>query len=138
MSTSSSTSSVYLKKRNACDKISDKENINHVSPKHLNQNQLKSPPQSPVRSNCLSPQQFSWTRERNLEKEIDDLQEKLKDTEERFQSLRLQHDTLTDQHRILKENQTQFQEETEKLKLEVQHLSECANVLRYITKLIIK
>lgn len=74
--------------------------------------------------------QFSWTRERTLEREVEDLQETLKDTEERFNSLRLQHDSLLQVHREQKDNCVQLQEETEKLKIDVQHLSECANILR--------
>lgn len=101
---------------------------------HTPPNKMQSPPQSPVSraSICYSPQtQYPWTRERNLEKEIEELKEKLMDTEERFQSLKMQHDTLSESHRLLKETHTQFQDETDKLKIEVQHLSECANVLRF-------
>jgi hypothetical protein len=72
----------------------------------------------------------SWSKERELEKNIEELQEKLKDTAERFQSLKIQHDSLSSVHRVLREEHGPLQEETEKLKLDVQHLTECANVLR--------
>lgn len=73
---------------------------------------------------------FSYSRERNLENEIEQLQETLKDTEERLHGLRLQHDTLSAEHRIARDHQQQYADEKERLQLEVQHLSECANVLR--------
>ncbi|XP_062539756.1 centrosomal protein of 162 kDa isoform X2 [Armigeres subalbatus] len=72
----------------------------------------------------------SWTKERELESSITELQEKLKDTEERFESLKIQYDTLSQVHRTLRENHGAIQEESDKLKLDVQHLTECANVLR--------
>jgi hypothetical protein len=74
----------------------------------------------------------SWSKERELEKTIGELQEKLKDTEERFQSLKIQHDSLSQSHRILREDHGPLAEESEKLKLDVQHLTECANVLRFV------
>ncbi|XP_059617143.1 centrosomal protein of 162 kDa isoform X2 [Phlebotomus argentipes] len=85
---------------------------------------------SPTRS--LTPvNEERWPpRQRALEDEIVTLQERLKDTEERFQSLRLQHDTVSSHQRTLRESQSAMQEETERLKLEVQHLTECASVLR--------
>lgn len=70
------------------------------------------------------------TREHALQHEIEQLQETLKDTEERLQSLRIQHDSLTHIHRDVRDNQTHLQEESELLKLDVQHLNECANILR--------
>ncbi|KAL5277762.1 CEP162 family protein [Megaselia abdita] len=73
---------------------------------------------------------ISVTREHALQYEIEQLQETLKDTEERLQSLRIQHDSLTHIHRDVRENQTHLQEESELLKLDVQHLNECANILR--------
>ncbi|XP_054087238.1 centrosomal protein of 162 kDa isoform X1 [Zeugodacus cucurbitae] len=69
-------------------------------------------------------------REHALKHEIELLQEKLKDTEERLQSLRIQHDSLSQLHRDLRESNTKLQEESEMLKLDVQHLNECANILR--------
>ncbi|XP_058835865.1 centrosomal protein of 162 kDa [Topomyia yanbarensis] len=73
---------------------------------------------------------YSWTKERELESSISELQEKLKDTKERYESLKIQYDTLSQVHRALRENHGTVQEENDKLKLEVQHLTECANVLR--------
>lgn len=73
---------------------------------------------------------FSISREYALKHEIEVLQEKLKDTEERLQSLRIQHDSLSHLHRDLRESHTRLQEESELLKLDVQHLTECANILR--------
>lgn len=87
-----------------------------------------SPVPSPTPSMMSS--STSFCRERNLEKEIEKLQEKLKDTEERLQSLRLQHDSLSQVHRVLRENQTQYREESDRCKIEIQHLTECANKLR--------
>lgn len=72
----------------------------------------------------------SITREHALKQEIEQLQERLKDTEERLESFRIQHDTVSQLHRKLRESNTQLQEESEMLKLDVQHLNECANVLR--------
>ncbi|XP_054726973.1 centrosomal protein of 162 kDa isoform X1 [Anastrepha obliqua] len=69
-------------------------------------------------------------REHALKQEIEQLQEKLKDTEERLKSLRIQHDSLSQLHRDLRESNTKLQEESEILKLDVQHLNECANILR--------
>ncbi|XP_065078228.1 centrosomal protein of 162 kDa-like isoform X1 [Ochlerotatus camptorhynchus] len=72
----------------------------------------------------------SWAKERELEGSITELEEKLKDTEERYESLKIQYDTLSHVHRALRENHGAIQEESDKLKLDVQHLTECANVLR--------
>ncbi|XP_013105803.2 bromodomain-containing protein DDB_G0270170 isoform X1 [Stomoxys calcitrans] len=72
----------------------------------------------------------SLSREHALKLEIEQLQERLKDTEERLESFRIQHDTVSQLHRKLRESNTQLQEESEMLKLDVQHLNECANVLR--------
>lgn len=93
----------------------------------------KSTNSSPKRvvSALTSPiEHISVTREHALQYEIGQLQETLKDTEERLQSLRIQHDSLTHIHRDVRENQNQLQEESELLKLDVQHLNECANILR--------
>lgn len=73
---------------------------------------------------------ISVTREHALKQEIEQLQERLKDTEERLESFRIQHDTVSQLHRKLRESNTQLQEESEMLKLDVQHLNECANILR--------
>lgn len=93
----------------------------------------KSTNSSPKRmvSALTSPiEHISVTREHALQYEIGQLQETLKDTEERLKSLRIQHDSLTHIHRDVRENQCQLQEESELLKLDVQHLNECANILR--------
>ncbi|XP_021694865.1 centrosomal protein of 162 kDa isoform X3 [Aedes aegypti] len=89
----------------------------------------KSTAPSPTRTAQDSPL-VSWAKERELESSITELQEKLKDTEERFESLKIQYDTLSQVHRTLRENHGVIQEENDKLKLDVQHLTECANVLR--------
>lgn len=73
-----------------------------------------------------------WAKERELEESITELEEKLKDTEERYESLKIQYDTLSQVHRALRDNHGTIQEESDKLKLDVQHLTECANVLRYV------
>lgn len=84
---------------------------------------------SPTHTICMSTS-FSFSRERNLENDIEMLQEKLKDTEERLQSLRLQHDTLSLEHRTVRDSLSSYHEESERLKIDVQHLNDCANVLR--------
>lgn len=73
---------------------------------------------------------LNWNKERILQNEIDSLKETLMDTEERFQSLRIQHDSLSQIHRDVKDNQNQLHEEAERLKLDIQHINVCANVLR--------
>lgn len=95
----------------------------------------KSTNPSPTHS-MVSSASFSWAKERELERNNEVMQEKLKDTEERFQSLKIQYDSISQIHRVLRENHTTLQEETEKLKIDVQHLNECANVLRYVEILI--
>lgn len=85
---------------------------------------------SPTRSMISMSTSTSFCRERNLESEIEVLQEKLKDTEERLQSLRLQYDSLSQTHRTLRDNQNQSSEESERLKIDVQHLTDCTNKLR--------
>ncbi|XP_020806888.1 centrosomal protein of 162 kDa-like [Drosophila serrata] len=72
----------------------------------------------------------SVSREHALKHEIDQLQERLKDTEERLASVRLQSDSLSQTQRALREHNGRLQEESEMLKLDVQHLNECASVLR--------
>lgn len=73
---------------------------------------------------------FSWTRERALEQQIDILRETLKDTEERLHSLRLQYENVSQMHRSLRDANHQMHEEMERLKIDAQHLHECANILR--------
>lgn len=73
---------------------------------------------------------FSWTRERALEQEMENLRETLKDTEERLQSLRLQYDNVSQMHRSLRDTNNQMHEEMDRLKIDAQHLRECANILR--------
>ncbi|XP_017009127.2 centrosomal protein of 162 kDa [Drosophila takahashii] len=72
----------------------------------------------------------SVSREHALKLEIEQLQERLKDTEERLASVRLQSDSLSQTQRALRDHNGRLQEESEMLKLDVQHLNECANVLR--------
>ncbi|XP_075157470.1 uncharacterized protein LOC142230726 [Haematobia irritans] len=85
---------------------------------------------APHGSLTSSASHHSLSREHALKLEIEQLQERLKDTEERLESFRIQHDTVSQLHRKLRESNTQLQEESEMLKLDVQHLNECANVLR--------
>jgi hypothetical protein len=87
----------------------------------------KSTAPSPTHS-IVSSSSFAsnWERER----EFENTNEKLKDAEERLQSLRIQYDSLSTVHRALRENYLQMQEETDKLKIDHQILTECANVLR--------
>lgn len=73
---------------------------------------------------------FSWTRERALEQQIENLRETLKDTEERLQSLRLQYDNVSQMHRTLRDTNNHMHEEMDRLKIDAQHLRECANILR--------
>ncbi|EDS32880.1 speckle-type poz protein [Culex quinquefasciatus] len=87
----------------------------------------KSTAPSPTHSGPLND---SWAKERELELSITELQEKLKDTEERYESLKIQYDTLSQVHRALRETHGSIQDESDRLKLDVQHLTECANVLR--------
>lgn len=72
----------------------------------------------------------SVSREHALKCEIEQLQERLKDTEERLASVRLQSGSLSQTQRALREQNGRLQEESEMLKLDVQHLRECAGVLR--------
>lgn len=72
----------------------------------------------------------SVSREHALKCEIEQLQERLKDTEERLASVRLQSGSLSQTQRALREQNGRLQEESEMLKLDVQHLHECAGVLR--------
>ncbi|XP_026848379.1 centrosomal protein of 162 kDa isoform X2 [Drosophila persimilis] len=72
----------------------------------------------------------SVSREHALKHEIEQLQEQLKDTEERLASVRLQSDSLSQTQRALRDHNGRLQEESEMLKLDVQHLNECAGVLR--------
>ncbi|XP_055684613.1 centrosomal protein of 162 kDa isoform X1 [Lutzomyia longipalpis] len=87
-------------------------------------------PSPPMSLTPINEDSWPLHERRALEDEISSLQEKLKDTQERFQSLRLQHDTVTAHHRSLRESQSSMQEETDRLKLEVQHLTECITILR--------
>lgn len=73
---------------------------------------------------------FSWTRERVLEQQIENLREKLMDTEERLKSLRMQYDNLSQVHRTLRDSNHQLHDEMDRLKIDAQHLHECANILR--------
>lgn len=72
----------------------------------------------------------SVSREHALKCEIEQLEERLKDTEERLASVRLQSGSLSQTQRALREQNGRLQEESEMLKLDVQHLHEIAGVLR--------
>ncbi|XP_062700225.1 centrosomal protein of 162 kDa-like isoform X3 [Aedes albopictus] len=126
-------------------RIRDLEEIYNLTLNEVSKEQRKSPSPAPTlvrektfcdKSTAPSPTRttqdslVSWAKERELESSITKLQEKLKDTEERFESLKIQYDTLSQVHRALRENHGSIQEESDKLKLDVQHLTECANVLR--------
>lgn len=87
-------------------------------------------PTTPLMTSMSTSNSFSWSRERVLEQQIENLRETLKDTEERLQSLRLQYDNLSQVHRTLRETNHQMQEEMDRLKIDAQHLHECANILR--------
>lgn len=89
----------------------------------------KSTAPSPTHS-MISSASFSWARERELESTNENLHEKLKDMEERFHSLRIQYESLSQVHRVLRENHIAVQEESDKLKLDFQILTECSSVLR--------
>lgn len=87
-------------------------------------------PTTPIASIMSASSSFSWTRERALEQQIDNLKETLKDTEERLHSLRLQYDNISQMHRSLRDTNHQMTEEMDRLKIDIQHLRDCANILR--------
>lgn len=100
----------------------------------------KSTAPSPTHSIVSSAASFNsnWARERELENTNENLHEKLKDTEERLQSLRIQYDSISQAHRVLRESHLQLQEESDKLKIDHQILTECANVLRFLNLICLK
>lgn len=87
-------------------------------------------PSMPRITSISASNSFSWSRERLLEQQIETLREKLVDTEERLQSLRMQYDSLTQIHRTVRDSNHQLQDEMDRLKIDAQHLHECANALR--------
>lgn len=87
-------------------------------------------PTTPIISAMSASSSFSWTRERVLEQQIENLKETLKDTEERLHSLRLQYDNASQMQRSMRDKNHQMQEEMDRLKIDAQHLHECANILR--------
>lgn len=87
-------------------------------------------PTTPLVTAMSASSSFSWTRERALEQQIDNLRETLKDTEERLHSLRLQYDSVSQMHRLMRDKNHKMQEEMDRLKIDAQHLHECANILR--------
>lgn len=87
-------------------------------------------PTTPMISAMSASSSFSWTRERALEQQIEGLRENLKDTEERLNSLRLQYDNVSEMHRSMRDKNHQMQDEMDRLKIDAQHLRECANILR--------
>ncbi|XP_031621202.1 putative uncharacterized protein DDB_G0271606 isoform X2 [Contarinia nasturtii] len=90
-------------------------------------------PTTPITSAMSTSSSFSghvWTRERALEQQIESLRETLKDTEERLHSLRLQYDNVSQMHRSMRDKNHQIQDEMDRLKIDAQHLHECANILR--------
>lgn len=115
------------------DEVVCEENVQFEFDEFITQKILcdKSTAPSPTHS-IVSSSSFNsnWARERELESTNENLHEKLKDTEERLQSLRIQYDSISQAHRVLRESHLQLQEETDKLKIDHQILTECANVLR--------
>lgn len=111
---------------------------NENATKDMNDGILKNIPARTSPNNALSTplspmtasNSFSWTRERALEQQIENLRETLKDTEERLQSLRLQYDNVSQMHRTLRDTNNQMHEEMDRLKIDAQHLRECGNKLR--------
>lgn len=97
-------------------------------PARISPNNAFSTPLTPI--SMTASNSFSWTRERALEQQIENLRETLKDTEERLQSLRLQYDNVSQMHRKLRDTNNQMHEEMDRLKIDAQHLRECANILR--------
>lgn len=87
-------------------------------------------PQPASMSSSIYSPTNSYARERALESEITSLQDKLKDTEERYHALRIKYDSLRVQYRDIKDQQTGTQDESEKLRLDVKHLNDCASILR--------
>lgn len=138
-------SSVKLEKNKNLNKMpkkliqkSNKENSFKISPKKnpkiLNETFTQKTDKK-LLDKSTSPEHKSsnsliWNKERILQNEIDSLKETLMDTEERFQSLRIQHDSLSQIHRDVKDNQNHLHDEAERLKLDLQHINVCANVLR--------
>lgn len=87
-------------------------------------------PTTPIITAISASSSFSWSRERALEQQIETLKETLKDTEERLHSLRLQYDNVSYSNRTMRDKNHQMQDEMERLKIDAQHLHECANILR--------
>lgn len=87
-------------------------------------------PQPASMSSSIYSPTNSYARERALESEITSLQDKLKDTEERYHALRIKYDSLRVQYRDIKDQHTGTQDESEKLRLDVKHLNDCASILR--------
>lgn len=104
------------------------EDVAKPAPGRASPANVLSTPLTPMSMTASS--SFSWTRERALEQQIENLRETLKDTEERLQSLRLQYDNVSQMHRTLRDTNNQMHEEMDRLKIDAQHLRECANILR--------
>lgn len=111
---------------NATKDVND--GISKIGPGRSSPNIALATPLTPV--SMTASNSFSWTRERALEQQIENLRETLKDTEERLQSLRLQYDNVSQMHRTLRDTNNQMHEEMDRLKIDAQHLRECANILR--------
>lgn len=110
------------------------QDVNDYNPRHVpartSPNAAFSTPMTPMSMSMTASSSFSWTRERALEQQIENLRETLKDTEERLQSLRLQYDNVSQMHRTLRDTNNHMHEEMDRLKIDAQHLRECANILR--------
>lgn len=111
-------------------KISPKKNPKILNETFTQKTDKKLIDKSTSPEHTASSNSLNWNKERILQNEIDSLKETLMDTEERFQSLRIQYDSLSQIHRNLKDNQNHLQDEAERLKLDIQHINVCANVLR--------
>lgn len=105
------------------------DSFRNVSTRISPNNHVFVSPLTPL-STMTASNSFSWSRERALEQQIENLRETLKDTEERLQSLRLQYDNVSQMHRTLRDTNNHMHEEMDRLKIDAQHLRECANILR--------
>lgn len=79
---------------------------------------------------AVSDSTASISRERALERAVEELRETLKDTEERLHSLRLQHDTIAAAHRELRDTHAQEHDEAERMRRDCAQLHESAAALR--------
>lgn len=120
-----------IKTKESNNSVRNDEIDNTVDQLKTNSTLLKTTMLSPLTPVSVSAStSFSWSRERALEQQVESLCETLKDTEERLQSLRIQYDNVSQRQRKLRDTNNQMQDEMERLKIDAQHLHECANILR--------